>query len=451
MLPFIDALSVVAIVVFASAVLGGPVEIQLLHQWRITWVGSGVVTIALLVIRHLLRPAPHIGQDLISRAQAFWSLTATREALRATLITRAGVFLAGWLAVVTIGHAPSPDPPRGNPLAQLPGVWDATWYLGIASNGYRWAPDQPNVRVAFFPGFPVALRVVARLLHLPDDEPAWLWTGVVVSVLCFWLALLVLHRFAEILVDADAATRAIWLTACYPFSLFYGQLYTESLFLLAAVAACYFLKRGRPLTAAIFGATVGLVRPTGVLVALPMAWDALVAMRSPDQRAPGRLARTLVAVASPAVGLAAYAAYMKHVSGQWLAWMSAQVAWGRQPRSPWMLLVEIADYVRAHGLTSYLHDRPYDVANIAAVVFALGTVVPVARRFGPGLAAFVLLSVVIPLTAGGWLSIGRFTSVLFPMFIWLGAAATRPRVLLGVFAALEAVLATLFFTDRPIY
>ena len=43
--------------------------------------------------------------------------------------------------------------------------------------------------------------------------------------------------------DEDAARYAVWLLAAYPFALFYGAIYTESLFLLGAVGAFYHLRR----------------------------------------------------------------------------------------------------------------------------------------------------------------------------------------------------------------
>ena len=59
-------------------------------------------------------------------------------------------------------------------------------------------------------------------------------------------------------------------------------------------------------------------------------------------------------------------------------------------------------------------------------------------------------NLIVPLAFGGVVGIGRFTSVMFPVFIWL-ATATKSRTLLAVFAVLQGLLAALFFTDRPIF
>ena len=57
------------------------------------------------------------------------------------------------------------------------------------------------------------------------------------------------------------------------------------------------------------------------------------------------------------------------------------------------------------------------------------------------------------LANGGLLSAGRFSSVLFPAFIWLAAvvpSAHRPAWIAS-FAALQAYNAALFYTWRPLF
>jgi hypothetical protein len=57
------------------------------------------------------------------------------------------------------------------------------------------------------------------------------------------------------------------------------------------------------------------------------------------------------------------------------------------------------------------------------------------------------------LASGGWLSVGRATSVLFPVFLWLGEVipARHRHVWVGGFMALQAFAAALFFTWRPLF
>ena len=62
-------------------------------------------------------------------------------------------------------------------------------------------------------------------------------------------------------------------------------------------------------------------------------------------------------------------------------------------------------------------------------MLALAAVWPVYRRFGLPFAVFILITILPPMSAGGLLSMGRVTSVLFPVFLWMGAAVpARHRV-----------------------
>lgn len=69
-----------------------------------------------------------------------------------------------------------------------------------------------------------------------------------------------------------------------------------------------------------------------------------------------------------------------------------------------------------------------DLINVGAVVFVLGSVWPVYRRFGVPSAALILVNVLPPLSFGGVLSMGRLTSVLFPTFLWLGRLVFRALI-----------------------
>ena len=100
-----------------------------------------------------------------------------------------------------------------------------------------------------------------------------------------------------------------------------------------------------------------------------------------------------------------------------------------------------------------MKDVPLDLLNAVGVIFVLATVWPVARRLGLAYAVFILINILPPLAEGGMLSAGRFSSVLFPAFIWLaGAVPARHRAgWVASFAANQALNATLFYTWRQLF
>ena len=62
----------------------------------------------------------------------------------------------------------------------------------------------------------------------------------------------------------------MFLVATYPFALFYGAIYTESLYLLGAVGAFYHFRRRELWAAGAWGLLVGFTRPNGCFLSLPV-------------------------------------------------------------------------------------------------------------------------------------------------------------------------------------
>ena len=91
--------------------------------------------------------------------------------------------------------------------------------------------------------------------------------------------------------------------------------------------------------------------------------------------------------------------------------------------------------------------------NAIGAVFAITTVWPVTRRLGLAYGLFMLINIVPALASGGLLSAGRFSSVLFPAFIWLAIAvpSNHRAGWIATFAALQAFNAALFYTWRPLF
>lgn len=352
----------------------------------------------------------------------------------------------GYLAVALFGYAPNAQPFHEfhNELLDLPLRWDAGWYLQIAANGYEFlrnAGPELQQNVVFFPGYPMAVRVAA--LFFGNTMPAYVLAAEFVSLVAFGAALAYLYGLARIELSADRATMALWLLAAYPFAIFFGAIYSESLFLAAAAGAFYHVRRDQLARAAAWGFIAGLTRPNGFLLSVPLA---LTAARRRGWPA-------WVVVAAPAAGVAVYSAFVWQLTGSPVAWLTGHVAWDRHYEGLAKLVVDRYDFIAHAGFQAYANRRPYDLLNAAAVVFVLLTIWPVWRRFGVAYASYVVLNLVPALAAGGLMSAGRLTCVLFPAFFVL-ASVLPDRNLVGwiaTFASMQALVAALFYTWRPLY
>jgi hypothetical protein len=461
------ALVIVAIIIAISGgfrVRLGAVRFALTSPYRtLIW------ALVLGVARHVLAPGTPIYRDLPARLAAGWRTPAARTATATLVGTRLAILLVGYLAVFTIGYREGGAPwklSEDNEFANLQARWDAGWYLTVAIDGYSYVPDRPldQQDIVYFPAFPLLMRVAGRLLG--GASTAFVLGGTLISLGAFFGSLIYLYRLArDILKNEDDARDAVWLLATFPFALFYGAVYTESLFLLGAVAAFYHFSRREYVNAGAWGLLVGLTRPPGCLVSVPLAllaiepWlPAWLAGGPPRDRASstGSLRAFLPALASaamPGVGMLLYSAFIWRLTGDPLAWVKGHAAWGRKYTGLGVLVTERYDWLSHAGLYAYTSQLPLDLLNALGAIFVLAAAWPVARRLGLAYAVFILINILPPLANGGLLSAGRFSSVLFPAFVWFASAVPdrhRPAWLAG-FMAIQALNAALFYTWRPLF
>lgn len=384
------------------------------------------------------------------------------------LATRVTVLLAGYAAVLIIGLPPSSTPISPDPLRSLPARWDATWYMDIAGFGYRYDPRRGSGEqqaIVFFPLYPMLIRALdavtrpARPATMKYPEYVEMrrvhlaWCGLFISLLAYGCALVVLYRWAELHAGADAAAATVVLLSTYPFAVYFSAPYTEGLFLLLATGACYAFERRWLVLSAAAGLLAGLTRPNGIMLSLLLGILALEPLR---RREPGwmrQIAPRLLTAAMPAVGLLLYTAFIYRLTGNPLAWVEAQAAWGRQFSTTTAHYAWIWETITDQGLLAYVRAVPTEAVQVVPAVLSLGLVWPVARRIGPAYAVFMLANLLPPLLQGGLLSVGRFTATLFPEFLVLALLipAERRTNWIIAFGIGQGLVAAVFFTWRPLF
>ena len=429
------------------------VRISATSPERLAFAAAGV-----LAVRHACRPRPSLLAWL--RALVPRTIPAVWRAVTPIwAASRFGVLAIGFFAVLLIGNPEMRGAPRisSGALANLPARWDAFWYLDIAVNGYRWVDNPLEMQnVAFFPAFPWTMRAGGLLLGAyspgirpPDAHRRMMWGGWLVALVTFWAALVCVYRWAETRAGPHAATTTVTLLAAYPFAVFFSAPYSEPLYLLSVAAACLHVERGAWGRGAAWGFLAALVRPTGVLLIVPLAWIALERQRW--RPPPVRAAMAMgLALAAPAAALLLHSLTIYQLTGRLFAWSDVQAAWGRNYQLTTWLGTDLARMAE-HGVLEYVEASPVVVLNGGAAFMALLLLWTVARRAGVAYALFVIVNLAPAIASGGLMSVGRFTSTLFPLFFALATLVPERHVttVIVAFSLLQGLLATLFFTWRP--
>jgi Gpi18-like mannosyltransferase len=154
---------------------------------------------------------------------------------------------------------------------------------------------------AFFPLYPLIMRLVGAISGLNDTGHEFRLTGVLVAGIFFVFAVYLLAQLFEVHLGTDVARTAGMFLLVSPFSFFLSAGYTESLFLLLVALTFLLANRRKWTLAAVVVSFATATRVTGLFLIptlLLLAWR---------HREPLRNLITIVLV-SP-LGIAAYMAY----------------------------------------------------------------------------------------------------------------------------------------------
>jgi hypothetical protein len=324
----------------------------------------------------------------------------------------------------------------GNALLGPATRFDAAYYLSIASHGYTSRPDLP----VFFPLYPLLIHGLSYLTG--SDVIA----GVAISWASFGIALVLLHRLAELELGNRAADATVLLLAFTPLSFFFTAVYTESLFLLLSVGTIYAARRERWALAGILGALATLTRVTGILLVVP-----ILIMHLPSRRRPGRHLGWVLLMPAALVG---YLAFLAASGFSWLAPFQDEAHWDRHTTGPIggiELAVRLAirsagAIVRgAHPLYNPTRFGPLSPAGQSIYLLLVLLIAGVAlasclRRlpleYGAFAAIALMMCISSPRPGQPLFSLDRFVLTIFPL--WMAAGAwiakrhlERPAVVIG--------------------
>jgi hypothetical protein len=404
---------------------------------------------------------------------------ALRVAWRAVWTSRLVVLLAGVFGVLSFGSNPSaglgydqtgltrPFGYFGNLLVSPLARWDSVWYLQIAHSGYD--HDPLHLRSTFFPLYPMMVRGLGVVVR--SD----LIAGVLISLACFVIALVLLYRLVALELDAERARICVMLIAFCPMAYYFSAVYTESLFLALSVGCVYAARTGHWAQAALLGALASASRNTGVLLVVPIVVLYLYGPRT--DRPPGgrqrwwlpahRVEPNLAWVLLVPVGLGAYIVFLALSTGHGLSPFTAEKYWYHHFAGPfggvWGGTVAAWDGLRqlVHGPSATVHyfaqagGDPIKVAGQNLMLFGFLVVGALAllgavRTLPCAYWAYVLVALAVPLSYPvrplPLSSLPRYEVVMFPLFMWAADWVHRRRIVAQVLPSL-AVLLGLFTVE----
>ena len=173
-----------------------------------------------------------------------------------------GLLSRGLILIALLVIAPLLSSPPGGVQAEFGwevfSAWDSNFYQQIAATNYEGLGGNPGANVAFFPLFPLLIRLGMIGGFSPEI------VGIFVNNGAFLGSLFVLYRWVKRTNGVLAARWATAILAWCPLSIFGTVIYTEGLFLLCSTAALSSYEQQKYSQAAIWGMLATATRITGL-------------------------------------------------------------------------------------------------------------------------------------------------------------------------------------------
>lgn len=306
----------------------------------------------------------------------------------------------------------------------LLGPWqrfDTQRYLAIARDGY--ADEQNSV---FPPLYPLAIRLVGGLFG--GGAVANLTAALLLSSLACLAFLILLHHVVMQEFDQATATRTLVYLVLFPTGFYLFAAYTESLFVLLALASLWSARNGRFWLAGLFGFLASLTRLTGWILIAPLAYELW------RQKFAGRKAWTAAQLSNLLPCFLPPLALLGFIAWRWWAGLPPlaqmyQHYWHQTTDLPGSDIFRAIStlFFGGSGRANELISLSLD---FLVLLFLLATTGFVWRRLGRtyGLySLFLLLFILLPTSELKPLySFSRYALAFFPAFMLLGLAGQRP-------------------------
>lgn len=321
--------------------------------------------------------------------------------------------------------------------------FDSGWYMSIVRDGYNFHADISThfSNLAFYPLYPFLVKSIGWL-GIKVHVAIYLAIGLLISNLCFLAAMVILYRLARTYfgMSEKAARRAILLLMVFPGSFYFSTFYTESLYLFLSLLGFWAAIEKRWWLVGLAGALVSLTRIQGLLV---VGLLGLIYLHSIGWRLKNIRADILWFGLVPlAVGAHMFGLYQ--MTGLLFTPLAAQRPWGRGVQDESFFVV----------LQKQLAAPVLDVFKIDAVLllFFLGCGIYLlfsnrwrVTGWGWVLGLYVVFMCVIPISNGMLMSVSRFLSCLFPVFLVLGEKLEQHEDLYTLAAGLMFALQVTYF------
>ncbi len=317
--------------------------------------------------------------------------------------------------------------------------WDSGWYLSIINIGYSMGKDvYTSSNLAFFPVYPYLVKILSFLVPIrPTTDEIIIAVGVILSNLMLIGSLVLIYKISIYFFKNEAiAKNTVWYLLVFPSSFFLSSFYTESTFLFFSLISYWAAINRKWWLACIMASVLTATRSIGLIIALPLFVEYL---KSKDYNFK-KFDFSILWFAVIPLGIFSFFYYMKTITGDFLAAVKVQEAWGRKMTDP------ISSLLFPTGFWVYI--TPLDqFFAISTLVTAFAMIRDRLKVLNP-LGFYSILLIIPTLFTGTLDSLSRFIVVIFPLFIYWSYLITGSKkfdlIVKIIFMSIQVIFFGLF-------
>lgn len=346
---------------------------------------------------------------------------------------------------------------HGSLFSTLETIWlkldtDAPHYFSIAEEWY--VTSEPQMyNIVFLPLFPLCIRALNLIFGNSFVS------AMALNTVCSCAAAVVLYHLALQDVGRRSAKIAVLFAFAMPAAIFFIAPMSEALFLLLSVSTLLALRKGRFLTAAVFGGLAAFTRSPGIIMAVPFTAEAVryavLQYREKGGKGLGRavlkLFPCLIILLSGAFG---YLLINKLVWGDWFKFLQFQRdIWYQQPNP----FFDTAALQTEEFFLSLSTDRSAMLGlwlpNLLYIVGALAVFVASARTLRTSYSLYFAAYFAVVCGASWLLSAPRYLTALavLPIALTLLCEGRDDGVALGRARAKTLIVSAVLITGQILY
>ncbi len=309
--------------------------------------------------------------------------------------------------------------------------WDSPHYIDIAKNGYVNQGEQ-RLLIVFFPLYPLLIRLSTFSLDYIN------LSALIVSNVSSIFAAVYLFKLAQFEFNDDVAKKAVLFLSIFPTAYFLSAIYTEGLFFALVIASFYYARTEKWPLAGFLSMLAALTRIAGLLLLPTLLVEYFHQKGWKLKKINPNILWAMLVLA----GFLIYLGINYQVTGDCFTFMEIE-------RTHWSQSLDPIQGLQGSWSWALTAEFPQNItvgsAQIAFAAFGLIMVITgFFMRFRMSYNVYMLLTWMLSVSTGWWISVPRYVMAMFPMFILFSVLSKRKIVTLG--AAIISVSLLCFFT-----